>query len=204
MEQLTITSEDFGRGGPKLFVIPLLNGSSSLSMYPWKYVDETEDNQTSLQTLEKGYEQFVADVWVGIVLTLMVLSCLCCICSCLLYHRLLEWKRKVFGPPATSAAAGDSASSRRDSGGSHSSGRSEVESLPSYTVVSGLPSYEEALEQFKMAHDEKAQLAALEALRDGPPPPILLEVEVADLPPPPPFPALDKCAEGRREGDAER
>lgn len=46
------------------------------------------------------YEQFLADVWVGIVLTLMVLSCVCCMCSCLLYHKFQQWKRsgksKVF------------------------------------------------------------------------------------------------------------
>ncbi|XP_046399058.1 protein commissureless 2 homolog [Ischnura elegans] len=172
MEQMSLANEDFSRGGHtgKLYVFPVVNGSS-LSMFPWKYVDDAEDNQTSLQTLEKGYEQFVADVWVGIVLTLMVLSCLCCICSCLLYHRLLEWKRKVFGPPPTEA------STRRESNGSHTSGRSEVESLPSYTVVSGLPSYEEALEQLKMATGEKAQLAAEEL----PPPPL---VAFADQPPP--------------------
>lgn len=39
------------------------------------------------------YEQFLADVWVGIVLTLMVLSCVCCMCSCLLYHKFQQWKR---------------------------------------------------------------------------------------------------------------
>lgn len=39
------------------------------------------------------YDQFLADVWVGVVLTLMVFSCLCCMCSCMLYHRFQEWKR---------------------------------------------------------------------------------------------------------------
>lgn len=39
------------------------------------------------------YEQFLADVWIGIVLTLMVLSCVCCMCSCLLYHKFQQWKR---------------------------------------------------------------------------------------------------------------
>lgn len=40
-----------------------------------------------------AYEQFLADVWIGIVLTLMVLSCVCCMCSCLLYHKFQQWKR---------------------------------------------------------------------------------------------------------------
>lgn len=42
---------------------------------------------------DPDYEQFLADVWVGIVLTLMVLSCVCCMCSCLLYHKFQQWKR---------------------------------------------------------------------------------------------------------------
>jgi uncharacterized Fe-S cluster-containing radical SAM superfamily protein len=42
---------------------------------------------------EDEYERFLADVWVGVVLTLMVLSCVCCICSCLLYHKFQQWKR---------------------------------------------------------------------------------------------------------------
>lgn len=40
------------------------------------------------------YEQFLADVWVGIVLTLMVLSCVCFMCSCLIYHKFQEWKNR--------------------------------------------------------------------------------------------------------------
>ena len=42
---------------------------------------------------DQEYEQFLADVWVGVVLTLMVLSCVCCVCSCLLYHKFQQWKR---------------------------------------------------------------------------------------------------------------
>lgn len=42
---------------------------------------------------QEQYERFLADIWVGVVLTLMVLSCVCCVCSCLLYHRFQQWKR---------------------------------------------------------------------------------------------------------------
>jgi uncharacterized Fe-S cluster-containing radical SAM superfamily protein len=42
---------------------------------------------------EEEYEKFLADIWVGVVLTLMVLSCVCCVCSCLLYHKFQQWKR---------------------------------------------------------------------------------------------------------------
>ncbi|CAH0558302.1 unnamed protein product [Brassicogethes aeneus] len=79
------------------------------------------------------YEQFLADVWVGIVLTLMVLSCVCFMCSCLIYHKFQQWKARVM--EARNTANLEAA---------------VIESeLPSYTIASGLPSYEEAVEQLK-------------------------------------------------------
>ncbi|XP_065164071.1 uncharacterized protein [Atheta coriaria] len=83
------------------------------------------------------YEQFLADVWVGIVLTLMVLSCVCCMCSCLLYHKFQQWKRSVI--EARQAADLEAGSGYRP----------DLDTLPSYTIASGLPTYEEALEQLK-------------------------------------------------------
>lgn len=80
------------------------------------------------------YEQFLADVWVGIILTLVVLSCVCCMCSCLLYHKFQQWKAQILQSRNSSTLE---------------NGNSEAESLPSYTIVSGLPSYDEALEQLK-------------------------------------------------------
>lgn len=55
-------------------------------------MDGTASTGTSTQEAEQ-YEQLLADVWVGVVLTLMVLSCVCCMCSCLLYHKFQQWKR---------------------------------------------------------------------------------------------------------------
>lgn len=43
---------------------------------------------------DANYEQFLADIWVGIVLTLMVLSCVCFMCSCLIYHKFQQWKSR--------------------------------------------------------------------------------------------------------------
>lgn len=54
------------------------------------FLTETEDDVSRIA--DPDYEQFLADVWVGIVLTLMVLSCVCCMCSCLLYHKFQQWK----------------------------------------------------------------------------------------------------------------
>jgi len=91
---------------------------------------------------QEQYERFLADVWVGVVLTLMVLSCVCCVCSCLLYHRFQQWKRSVLESRAQSTVAGGA------SGG-------DVESLPSYTVVSGLPTYDEAIEQLRQVQESE-------------------------------------------------
>ncbi|XP_067002446.1 protein commissureless 2 homolog [Anabrus simplex] len=91
------------------------------------------------------YEYFMADLWVGVVLTLLVLSCVCCVGSCLLYHKLQQWKQRV----VASGAAVD------------------MESLPSYTIVSGLPTYEEALQQLRCAREppRPQPLSVLELLQ---------------------------------------
>ncbi|XP_019873166.1 protein commissureless 2 homolog [Aethina tumida] len=90
------------------------------------------------------YEQFLADVWVGIVLTLMVLSCVCFMCSCLIYHKFQQWKSRVI--EARNAA-------------NLEAGVIESE-LPSYTIASGLPSYEEALEQLKKVKELSSGIPA--------------------------------------------
>ncbi|KAL1491013.1 hypothetical protein ABEB36_011674 [Hypothenemus hampei] len=92
-----------------------------------------EDSEVTAQQTDPVYEQFLADVWVGIVLTLMVLSCICFMCSCLIYHKFQEWKHRV-------AEAQNQINLEN--------GTLETE-LPSYTIASGLPTYEEALEQLK-------------------------------------------------------
>ncbi|XP_046736880.1 protein FAM170B-like [Diprion similis] len=95
-----------------------------------------QELETQREMSETEYEQFLADVWIGVVLTLMVLSCVCCMCSCLLYHKFQQWKRHVLEQRAAASRDPDCR------GG-------DTESLPSYTLVSGLPSYEEALQQLK-------------------------------------------------------
>ncbi|KAH1024064.1 hypothetical protein HUJ05_003624 [Dendroctonus ponderosae] len=73
----------------------------SFSATPIKSVDfnisdlsifEISENTGVRPLSDPVYEQFLADVWVGIVLTLMVLSCVCFMCSCLIYHKFQEWK----------------------------------------------------------------------------------------------------------------
>lgn len=39
------------------------------------------------------YNRFIGDVWVGIILTLMIISSIFCMCACFLYHKFRQWKR---------------------------------------------------------------------------------------------------------------
>ncbi|XP_056646638.1 protein commissureless 2 homolog [Diorhabda sublineata] len=93
-------------------------------------LEPSETDGSKIAVSDPEYEQFLADVWVGIVLTLMVLSCVCFMCSCLIYHKFQQWKTRVI---------------EARNAGNVESGLTESE-LPSYTIASGLPTYEEALQ----------------------------------------------------------
>ncbi|CAH0382022.1 unnamed protein product [Bemisia tabaci] len=98
-------------------------------------INNTEESLIS--SIDPYYDDhYIADVWVGVILTLLVLSCIGCVCSCLLYYKFQEWKRSLL---AQNPEAGEG-----NEGYVY-----EVESLPSYTVVTGLPSYEEAMKQLQ-------------------------------------------------------
>ncbi|XP_058118933.1 protein commissureless 2 homolog [Anopheles ziemanni] len=91
------------------------------------------------QMLDPTYERFIGDVWVGIVLTLMILSSIFCMCSCFLYHKFRQWQRNVLTARSQTLSSMDI----------ETPPPYDVESLPSYTIVSGLPSYQDAIEQLK-------------------------------------------------------
>jgi len=52
----------------------------------------SELEQTAVEEVESEKEILLTDVWVGVVLSLMVLSCVCCVCSCFIYHKFQQWK----------------------------------------------------------------------------------------------------------------
>ncbi|XP_001353129.2 protein commissureless 2 [Drosophila pseudoobscura] len=86
------------------------------------------------------YDKFMNEVWIGIVFTLILISLVFCICSCFLYHQFRTWKRNY----------------RNNANNSTQCTIVDIEALklhpdsddpvPEYTLVSGLPSYEAALE----------------------------------------------------------
>ncbi|KAK6619313.1 hypothetical protein RUM44_003695 [Polyplax serrata] len=83
-------------------------------------VNELKTQVTEIETINPQYEQLLADVWVGIVLTLLLLSCVC-------FLRNTE----------------------ETDLGTRNSINIDCESLPSYTIASGLPTYEEAIQMDK-------------------------------------------------------
>ncbi|EAT41069.1 AAEL007250-PA [Aedes aegypti] len=109
----------------------------------------------SEQLLDPTYERFIGDVWVGIVLTLMILSSIFCMCSCFLYHKFRQWQRSVLTARSQTLSSMDL----------ETPPPYDVESLPSYTIVSGLPSYNDAIEQLKQKQQQKSPGGHLEPVK---------------------------------------
>ncbi|XP_063708866.1 protein commissureless 2 homolog [Culicoides brevitarsis] len=93
------------------------------------------------------YERFMNEVWITLVLVLFILSIVFCLCSCLLYHKFRQWKRSVSLARASASAVNNVTIYESDH-----------DSLPSYTLVSGLPSYDDALEQMKSKLNHKSSV----------------------------------------------
>ncbi|XP_017864410.1 PREDICTED: protein commissureless [Drosophila arizonae] len=86
------------------------------------------------------YDKFMNEVWIGIVFTLILISMVFCICSCFLYHQFRTWKRNYHNNANSSSQCTiidiEALKLQPDS----------EDPVPEYTLVSGLPSYEAALE----------------------------------------------------------
>lgn len=76
----------------------ILPNNVDFSNFTQDFIKISENSASSTSTVDvnvlndSNYEQFLADIWVGIVLTLMVLSCVCFMCTCLIYHKFQQWK----------------------------------------------------------------------------------------------------------------
>ncbi|XP_065361360.1 uncharacterized protein comm3 [Calliphora vicina] len=89
---------------------------------------------------EVEYSRVVSDIWIGVILTLLIVSVIFFICACFLYHKFQQWKNSY----------------RTNNNENIEICRNyppnfEAESLPSYTIVSGLPTYDDAIEEFRKA-----------------------------------------------------
>ncbi|XP_055905947.1 protein commissureless 2 [Eupeodes corollae] len=86
------------------------------------------------------YDKFMNEIWIGIVLTLIIISMVFCICSCFLYHQFRQWKRN-YRHNLQQTQDIESVKLNPDAD----------DPVPEYTLVSGLPSYEAALELMQKA-----------------------------------------------------
>uniref|UniRef100_A0A2S2P732 Uncharacterized protein n=1 Tax=Schizaphis graminum TaxID=13262 RepID=A0A2S2P732_SCHGA len=79
------------------------------------------------------YDEIVInDVWINAILSTLALSCAACVCLCFLYCKIQQWKHGV--------------QRRRNEKNSR---KHDADSLPSYTIVTGLPTYDEAVERMR-------------------------------------------------------
>ncbi|XKL60644.1 hypothetical protein PGB90_007701 [Kerria lacca] len=124
------------------------NTDSTTSSMPTTFSESFHINET-LHVIEQQHHrppsQFISsddiylpDVWVGLILILMVLVCIGYICTCVLYHKFRRWKQQVL-----------EAQRMMQAHGSFLEDYAYEESLPSYTIVTGLPSYDQAMERFR-------------------------------------------------------
>ncbi|KAH8246176.1 hypothetical protein KR038_001826 [Drosophila bunnanda] len=90
---------------------------------------------------QQDFAHVVSDIWIGVILTLLIVFVIFFICACFVYHKFQQWKnsyRANHSDPTIEIC-------RR------CPPDYEAESLPSYTIVSGLPTYDDALEEFRKA-----------------------------------------------------
>lgn len=41
---------------------------------------------------EEEYRTLINDIWIGVILTLIIVSFIICLCSCFVYHKFEMWK----------------------------------------------------------------------------------------------------------------
>uniref|UniRef100_A0A8D8C535 Protein commissureless n=1 Tax=Culex pipiens TaxID=7175 RepID=A0A8D8C535_CULPI len=84
-------------------------------------------------------------LWIGAVMVLLVLSGLFCVCSCYLYYKYRRWQKCVSITSCHQTAHGGTLVGDVESPPPYDP-ETTTTTLPSYTVASGLPSYEDAVE----------------------------------------------------------
>lgn len=77
----------------------------------------------------------ISEIYIVLALALMVFSSVTCVCFCLLYHKYQQWHEHIL--ESTPQQTVNIVQQLDD------------DTLPSYTIVTGLPSYEEAIAQLR-------------------------------------------------------
>ncbi|VVC44791.1 Commissureless [Cinara cedri] len=128
-------------------------GSTAAAVTTAATIREGQRNSTHRVVNAHGrlmYDEIVLnDVWINAILSTLALSCATCVCLCFLYCKFQQWKL--------------SAQERRKKKNLR---KNDDDSLPSYTIVTGLPSYEEALERM---NSMSASTSASTSVEDGRP-----------------------------------
>ncbi|XP_027837073.2 uncharacterized protein LOC114119646 isoform X2 [Aphis gossypii] len=117
------------------------------------------------------YDEIVInDVWINAILSTLALSCAACVCLCFLYCKIQQWKHGV--------------QRRRNEKNSR---KHDADSLPSYTIVTGLPTYDEALERMRGGYNHGGAASVRDNKPPPPPPskPVSVSVVCVDDPTPP-------------------
>ncbi|XP_065081843.1 protein commissureless 2 homolog [Ochlerotatus camptorhynchus] len=83
-------------------------------------------------------------LWIGAVMVLLILSGLFCVCSCYLYYKYRRWQKCVSMATCQTMASMDI----------EAPPAYDIETLPSYTIASGLPSYEDAVRHLTRQHQQ--------------------------------------------------
>ncbi|KAL9702521.1 hypothetical protein quinque_006039 [Culex quinquefasciatus] len=85
-------------------------------------------------------------LWIGAVMVLLVLSGLFCVCSCYLYYKYRRWQKCVSITSCHQTPHGTLVGDVESPPPYDPETTTTAATLPSYTVASGLPSYEDAVE----------------------------------------------------------
>lgn len=126
---IRVSNSEISSGGPNM---DLLRNHIVIDSADFGTSATTTANEMQ-QQLE--YDKFMNEIWIGIVMTLIIISMVFCICSCFLYHQFRQWKRN-YRHNLQQTTDIESAKLNPDTD----------DPVPEYTLVSGLPSYEAALE----------------------------------------------------------
>lgn len=112
------------------------------------YLNSGDDFNTNLfySQYQHDYDRFISDIWVGIILTLMIGLSIFSICACYLHHKYQQWKLSAYNLRQSTDLENGFGGGNGENGGIQSI---DIESLPSYTIVSGLPTYDDAIEEMR-------------------------------------------------------